>query len=72
MSPAFDEIRIAGAGSPQVPRRLAAALDDLIAIAPPERRPPLERRRRLLDEAAEDPFQAADPQGIGSGAAATA
>jgi uncharacterized membrane protein len=35
---AFDEIRIAGASSPQVTRRLAAALDDLIASLPPDER----------------------------------
>jgi uncharacterized membrane protein len=40
---AFDEIRIAGAGSPPVVRRLAAALNDLRSIAPPE-------RQRVLDE----------------------
>jgi uncharacterized membrane protein len=34
---AFDEIRLAGAGSPQVVRRLKAALTDLRSIAPPER-----------------------------------
>lgn len=47
---AFDEIRQAGAPSPQVSRRLQAALDDLVEIAPPERRPPLERQRALLAE----------------------
>ena len=31
---AFDEIRMVGAGSPQVSRRLKAALDDLRSIAP--------------------------------------
>jgi uncharacterized membrane protein len=34
---AFDEIRLAGAGSPQVSRRLVAALTDLQSIVPPER-----------------------------------
>lgn len=34
---AFTEIRMAGAGSPQVVRRLKAALIDLRSIAPPER-----------------------------------
>src|SRR6185295_3306470 len=35
---AFDEIRIAGAGSPQVARRLRAALEDLLTVAPQERK----------------------------------
>ena len=35
---AFVEIRQAGARSPQVSRRLAAALDDLLELAPPDRR----------------------------------
>jgi uncharacterized membrane protein len=34
---AFDEIRLAGAGSPQVARRLNAALEDLRSIVPPDR-----------------------------------
>ena len=34
---AFDEIRLAGGGSPQVTRRLKAALTDLRSVAPPER-----------------------------------
>ena len=34
---AFDEIRMAGAGSPQVSRRLVAALTDLRRVALPER-----------------------------------
>ena len=68
---AFDEIRRAGATSPQIPRRLAAALDDLIAIAPPERRGPLERQRRLVGETL-DHDVTPDTQGIGSGADARA
>ena len=36
---AFDELRLAGAGSPQVARRLRAALEDILTVAPPERRP---------------------------------
>jgi uncharacterized membrane protein len=39
---AFDEIRIAGAGSPQVARRLQAALNDLLSIVPTERSAVLE------------------------------
>jgi uncharacterized membrane protein len=68
---AFDEMIVAGATSPQVPRRLAAALDDLIENAPPERRPPLERRRRRLDELVAPEVLVADQQGIGSGADAS-
>lgn len=46
---AFDEIMIAGAGSPQVARRLQAALDDLISFAPDDRAPVLVEQRRRLD-----------------------
>ena len=45
---AFDEIRIAGARSPQVTRRLMAALEDLHKIAPPERRCVLDLQLKLL------------------------
>jgi uncharacterized membrane protein len=74
---AFDELRMVGAGSPQVARRLRAALEDLRTVAPPERRPPLDRQLKLLDEAVRRSFddnddaEAAtvpDMQGIGSGA----
>lgn len=47
---AFDEIRLAGAGSPQVSRRLLSALADLIEYAPPPRRPALIEQRDLLVE----------------------
>ncbi len=47
---AFDEIRQFGAGSIQVSRRLAAALDDLAAATEPRRRAPLERQRAQLDD----------------------
>jgi uncharacterized membrane protein len=50
---AFDEIRMAGAGSPQVVRRLRAALEDLLTIAPPERRVALEQQLELLQAGAE-------------------
>src|SRR4051794_41479994 len=70
---AFDELRLAGAGSPQVARRLRAALEDLWTVASPERRPPLDRQLHLLDEAvrrayADDAGVDAAPgmQGIGS------
>jgi len=49
---AFDEIRLAGAASPQVSRRLLAAFDDLLAVAPEDRRPVLRDQRELLVAAA--------------------
>ncbi len=45
---AFDELRIAGAGSPQVARRLRAALIDLRTVAPPDRRPVLDTQLAQL------------------------
>jgi uncharacterized membrane protein len=74
---AFDELRLAGAGSPQVARRLRAALEDLRTVASPERRPPLDRQLTLLDHAVRRAFTddadvdaalVPDMQGIGSGA----
>jgi uncharacterized membrane protein len=73
---AFDEPRLAGAGSPQVARRLRAALEDLRTVALPERRPPLDRQLKLLDAAVRRAYNdeldveaalVADMQGIGSG-----
>ena len=73
---AFDELRLVGAGSPQVARRLRAALEDLKTVASPERRPPLDRQLTLLDEAVRrayddsadvDAALVPDMQGIGSG-----
>ena len=46
---AFDEIRQAGAGSPQVARRLRASLEDLRDYAPAERVPILVQQLELLD-----------------------
>jgi uncharacterized membrane protein len=77
---AFDEIRLAAGGYPQVTRRLEAAFSDLKTIAPPERQPALDRQLRLLEHAVtrdlddEDDRRAAlvaDQQGIGSGADVT-
>jgi uncharacterized membrane protein len=48
---AFDEIRLAGAASPQVSRRMAAALVDLRAIAPPDRIGVIDEQLELLDAA---------------------
>ena len=71
---AFVEIRQAGARSPQVSRRLAAALDDLLELAPPERRAVLYEERESLARSAagEDPIDAdvelrvqPDRQGLG-------
>ncbi|MFD3442858.1 DUF2254 domain-containing protein [Streptomyces sp. NPDC058685] len=68
------EIRGASIGSPQVTRRLMAALDDLMLLAAPERREPLLRHRELMaqavsravPEAAEREFALRpDRQGIG-------
>jgi uncharacterized membrane protein len=73
---AFDELRLVGAGSPQVARRLRAALEDLKTVAPPERRPALDRQLELLEDGVRRAFtddvdvDAAlipDMQGIGSG-----
>jgi uncharacterized membrane protein len=73
---AFAELTLAGAGSPQVARRLFAALDDLLAVAPADRRPVLERQRELLEAAVAEAYdderdvaaaRVPDIQGIGSG-----
>lgn len=53
---AFDELRLVGATSPQVARRLHAALSDLMTVAPAERRPVLESQLGLLSEAVEHAF----------------
>jgi uncharacterized membrane protein len=50
---AFDEIRLAGAGSPQVARRLNAALKDLRSIAPPDRIGTIDYQLDLLTTATE-------------------
>jgi len=71
---AFEEIRLAAPGSPQIARRVRFALRDLAAIAPPERRPPLEAQLELLDAAVRRHLDddrdvraalAADAQGLG-------
>jgi uncharacterized membrane protein len=73
---AFDELRIAGAGSPQVARRLRAALEDLKTVAPEPRRPELDRQLELLTLGVQRSFDddrdvkhalIADQQGLGSG-----
>ena len=74
---AFDEIRHYGKHSLQVASRLKAMLEDLVDVAPLERRPPLERQLRLVEAMAkrafedEEDVEAAlrpDHQGIGSAA----
>ncbi|WP_299165612.1 DUF2254 domain-containing protein [uncultured Arthrobacter sp.] len=72
---AFDEIRRSGAASPQITRRLMSALNDLLNLAPADRRPALEHQRELLAasmaaavEQSDDRRRALipDPSGIGS------
>jgi uncharacterized membrane protein len=58
---AFDSISMAGVHSPAVLRRIREALEDLSGVAPPDRRPPLERRLRALP-VADDPERAAKPE----------
>ena len=71
---AFDEIRLAGASSPQIARRMRAALDDLLDVAPAIRHPPLLRQLALLEDALQrssrqppdiDFAMSPDSQGIG-------
>jgi uncharacterized membrane protein len=73
---AFDELRLAGAGSPQVARRLRAALEDLLTVAPALRRPELDRQLELLTLGVQRSYESdrdinnaltADQQGLGSG-----
>ena len=77
---AFDEIRLAGATSPQVTRRLCAALQDLKIVAPANRQAPLDRQLRLLTAAVHRAYEddedivaalTPDAEGIGSGADVT-
>lgn len=49
----FAEIRGLAVGNPQVTRRMMAGLDDLLRLAPEERREPLLRHRELLAQAVE-------------------
>jgi uncharacterized membrane protein len=65
---AFEELVDLGSSSPVVARRLLAALDDLIAVAPAERRPPLERQRQRLLDCADQAGIAMKPdvQGLGT------
>jgi uncharacterized membrane protein len=49
----FAEIRACSAQAPQVTRRMLAGLDDLLLLAPPDRREPLLRHRELLRQGVE-------------------
>jgi uncharacterized membrane protein len=78
---AFDEIRIAGAGSPQVSRRLHAALGDLKEVVTADRVPVLQDQLDLLtgltndvmtDERDASMASQSDSQGIGVAAGAAA
>jgi uncharacterized membrane protein len=71
---AFEEVRLAGAASPQVTRRLRSALEDLRTVAPTDRQAVLERQLALLEastkEAVSNPSDVTtalspDTQGIG-------
>jgi uncharacterized membrane protein len=76
---AFDEIRQAGAGSPQVARRLRSSLQDLCHYAPTTRRAELQAQLHLLDLAVSaqapehelDFYLTPDRQGIGVAAGHT-
>ncbi|MDQ4082659.1 MAG: DUF2254 domain-containing protein [Actinomycetota bacterium] len=74
---AFQEVRLAGAGSPQITRRLQAALTDLRSIALPERREVLDHHLELLEVSAQNALDnerdvelalGGDRQGIGTAA----
>lgn len=71
---AFDEIRLAGAGSPQVSRRLHSALQDLLTVTPPARQPALQDQidrltdltaHTMVDERDARMASDSDRQGIG-------
>ncbi|WP_157970551.1 DUF2254 domain-containing protein [Nakamurella deserti] len=73
---AFDELHIVGARSPQVARRLRAALEDLRSVAPASRRPELDRQLEQLTAGVQRGFEddrdaaaalVPDQQGLGSG-----
>jgi uncharacterized membrane protein len=75
---ACDEIRLAGAGSPQITRRLRAALVDLRRIAPADRAAALDEQLELLTATAAGAFEHprdvrlaldGDREGIGAAAA---
>jgi len=61
---AVEEIRIDGADSLQVVRRLRAALEDLVEIAPEGRCKSVERQLELLDATLEDAFDRAEVRDV--------
>lgn len=74
---AFEEMRLAGVGSPQVTRRLRSSLEDLHSYAPPDRRSPIAEQLALLDTRTQrvvtDPSDlrlASHPDPLGLGVAA--
>lgn len=75
----FEELRLVGAGSPQIARRLRAALEDLLDYAPEDRHEPLREQLDQLEDAIEQVYGDArvialatrpDAQGIGVAASA--
>src|SRR5215207_2213247 len=56
----FDEIRHFGIGSIQVPRRMRAALDDLLTVVPPDRRAVVESQLAALDRAVDRTYAEPD------------
>lgn len=62
---AFTEIHTYGAASPQVSRRLAAAMQDLTAISSGPRRRILQRRQLLLEERVAADCQSPEEQAYG-------
>ena len=77
---ALAELRRDAPASIQVTRRIRSMLEDLLEVAPEERRPPLERQLELLETAVGAAFEEdeerrtalrPDEQGIGSGADVT-
>ena len=78
---AVTEVRLFGAASIQVPRRLRAMLEHLIAVLPEARAPALRQELALLESAVERDYpdaedcrraQTGDPQGIGGSSSRTA
>ncbi|MCF2531920.1 DUF2254 domain-containing protein [Yinghuangia soli] len=53
---AYTETRLYGAASPQVTRRLAASLEDLLRLAPEHRRGPLLQQQEMLRDAVHAAF----------------